>query len=107
MIYRLAITTLCISIWLVSKAKESDHILQPPNEWGTFYRLPKQMADMKELFNAIFKTYTNSKTECPPERASFTKWYKSSLNENHYLFSYWCPLDYGYERGGLKVDLSK
>ena len=83
---------------------------EPPNQWGTYYSLPAEFPDMSDKFDQVFLNYLasdNPETECLEDDVEFNRWYKSSENLDHALFSYYCKTKQvrGYEH--LKVSLSK
>ncbi|XP_075257666.1 uncharacterized protein LOC142349783 [Convolutriloba macropyga] len=80
----------------------------PPNEWGTYYILPNDFANMKDKFKQSYEKYqsdSNKKTQCKIGDADFERWFISSKDETIYILSYYCrsKAARGYEH--LKVQI--
>lgn len=88
----------------------SEETAEPANEWSTYYFLPSEKPDMIDKFNQVLSIHVNSdnpETECRENDAEFSRWYRSSENDDHAILSYYCKTQAvrGYEH--LKVSLSK
>ena len=70
---------------------------EPPNEWGTYYKLPRDLPGMNSLFESAYKdsiypqSFNQTKfSKCSPEEIYLEYWYQSSKNNEIFLFNCFC-----------------
>ena len=77
-----------------SDGSNSEDTKSPPNEWGPYYDLPADRADMKILFTNVLSDYVRAHHMadymCETQDALFERWFRSSINTDHYILSFYC-----------------
>ena len=78
----------------VFKSTKSSQNLSYTNgmhKWGTYYRLPAQLAEVEKLFSKFQEDLTNITEECVNSTAQLVNWYQSFTDPDLLLLSYDCP----------------